>query len=86
MPSYDFPDGIHNEDSHYSRLVIGFFHGENEHQIPLRFNDPELEAILFPDLFPDGRGFYGDICNRSNSSAKPMTYGRTLDFVFIPYR
>ena len=37
--------------------TIGFFHGENERQIPLRFNDPELEAILFPDVFPDGRGF-----------------------------
>ena len=25
VPSYDFPDEIHNEDSHYSRLVIDFF-------------------------------------------------------------
>ena len=85
VPPYDFPDEIHNEDSHYSCLVIGFFHGKNKHQIPLRFNDPELEAILFPDLFPDGRGFYGDICNRSNSSAKPMTYGRYIKSQLMGY-
>ena len=44
VPSYDFPDEIHNEDFHYSRLAIGFFHGENERQILLRLND------LFPDI------------------------------------
>ena len=27
VPSYDFPDEIHNENSHYSRLAIGFLHG-----------------------------------------------------------
>ena len=53
MPSYIFPDEVHNEDAHYSRLAIGFLQSSNEHQIPLRFTDPELEAKLFPDLFPD---------------------------------
>ena len=24
VPPYDFPDEIHNEDSHHSRLAIGF--------------------------------------------------------------
>jgi len=85
VPSYDFPDEIHNEDFYYSRLAIGFFHGENERQIPLSFNDPELEAILFPDLFPDGRGFYGDICNRSNSSAKHMKYGKYIKSQLMGY-
>jgi len=84
VPSYDFPDKIHNEDSYYSRLAIGFFHGEIERQIPLNFNNPELEAILFPDLFPD-RGFYGDICNRSNSSAKHMKYGKYIKSQLMGY-
>jgi hypothetical protein len=48
MPSYIFPDEVHNEDAHYSRLAIGFLQSSDEHQIPLRFTDPELEAILFP--------------------------------------
>ena len=43
------PDEIHNEDAHYSRLVT------------LSFTDPELEPLLFPDLFPDGRGHYDDV-------------------------
>ena len=78
VPSYVFPDEIHNEDAHYSRLAIGFFQGENERQIPLCFNDPKLEAVLFPDLFPDGRGFYGDVCNRMNSNTKTITYGKYI--------
>src|SRR5438128_7977971 len=46
VPSYVLPDKIHNEDAHYSRLAVGFLRDENERQIPLRFNDPELEAIF----------------------------------------
>ena len=46
MPSYVFPDEVHNEDAHYSRLAIGFLQSSDERQIPLRFTDPELEAIL----------------------------------------
>jgi hypothetical protein len=42
VPSYVLPDEIHNKDAHYSRLAIGFLRDENERQIPLRFNDPEL--------------------------------------------
>ena len=43
VPSYVFPDKRHNEDAYYSRLAIGFFQ-EYKRQIPLRFNNPELEA------------------------------------------
>ena len=56
-PSYVLPDKIHGEDTYYSRLAIGFFQEEYKRQIPLCFNNPELEAVLFPDLFSDGRGF-----------------------------
>ena len=51
----------------------------DEHQIPLRFTDPELEAILFPDLFPDGHGYYGEISNRSSSLKNDaLTYGKYI--------
>ena len=45
-PLYVFPD----EDANYFRLVYRTW-GENERQTPLCFNNPELEAFLFPDLF-----------------------------------
>ena len=51
VPSHVFPDKRHNEDAYYSRLAIGFFQEEYKRQIPLCFNNPELEAFLFPDLF-----------------------------------
>ena len=85
VPSYVFPDEVHNEDAHYSRLAIGFFQGEDKRQIPLRIHDPELEAILFPDLFPDGRGFYGDVCNRLNSNTKTITYGKHIKSQLMGY-
>jgi len=79
MPSYIFPDEVHNEDAHYSRLAIGFLQSSDEHQIPLRFTDPELEAILFPDLFPDGHGYYGEISNRLSSlNNDALTYGKYI--------
>ena len=77
MPPYVFPDEVHNEDTHYSRLAIGFLQGEDERQIPLRFSDPELEPIIFPDLFPDGRGHYGDLLNQSTENNNcSLTYGK----------
>lgn len=47
MPPYE----IHNEDAHYSRLAIGFLLNNDEQQLLLSFTDPELEPLLFPDLF-----------------------------------
>jgi len=90
VPPYVLPDEIH-EDAHYSRLAIRFFQDENERQIPLRFNDPELEAILFPDLFPDGREFYGNRSNPNNTTIaydkyiKSRLMGRTISPSSRPY-
>ena len=55
IPSHDFPDEIHNEDSHYTRLVIGFLYTKDDNRIPIPLHDPELEALLYPDLFPDNQ-------------------------------
>jgi len=86
MPPYVLPNEIHNEDAHYSRLAIGFLIDNNERQIPLSFADSELEAIIFPDLFPDGHGYYGGICSQSQSSTDvALTYGKYVKARLIGY-
>jgi hypothetical protein len=47
VPNYDFPDEIHNEDSHYSRLMAGFLQINDNNRIPISFSSPDLEALLF---------------------------------------
>ena len=50
VPPYDFPDEIHNEDSHYSCLAIGFLCTKDDNKIPTALHDPELEALMYSDL------------------------------------
>ncbi len=66
MPSYDFNPEIHNEDFRYNRLMAGFISNPNEKQLPISYNDKNLEGLLFPDLFPSGTGFYNDTFNSEN--------------------
>ncbi|GES90942.1 DNA helicase Pif1, ATP-dependent [Rhizophagus clarus] len=49
---------IHNEDFHYSRLMAGFLTDPNNKELPILFYDKNIEPLLFPDLFPYGKGFY----------------------------
>jgi hypothetical protein len=58
LPSYDFDTEIHNEDYHYSRLMAGFLTDPNNKELPIPFYDKNIEPLLFPDLFPYGKGFY----------------------------
>ena len=58
MPPYDFDAEIHNEDYHYSRLMAGFLTDPNNKELPISFYDKNIEPLLFPDLFPYGKGFY----------------------------
>jgi len=60
LPPYDFDTEIHNEDFHYSRLMAGFLTDPNDKELPIPFYDKNIEALLFPDLFPYGRGFYSN--------------------------
>src|SRR5439155_24637590 len=48
----DFPTEVHDEDSHYSRLMAGFVKTPENSLLPLSLDDPNLEPLLFPDLFP----------------------------------
>src|ERR1700722_15517243 len=66
MPPYDFNPEIHNEDFNYNRLMAGFINDPNEKQLPISYNDENLEGLLFPDLFPNGQGFYNHTFNREN--------------------
>ena len=58
LPPYDLDTEIHNEDYHYSRLMAGFLTDPNNKELPIPFYDKNIEALLFPDLFPYGKGFY----------------------------
>jgi hypothetical protein len=75
VPFTDFPAEIHNEDFHYTHLMAGFVRTSNT-SLPLTFNDPHLEPLMFPDIFPDGRGHYYDQCAEvsEDDSIKTETY------------
>jgi len=91
MPPYVLPDEIHDEDTHYSRLAIGFLLNKDEQRIPLSFTDFGLELLLFPDLFPDGHGHYGELCNQlqsphfSANNDKALTYGKYVKAQLMRY-
>jgi len=75
----DFPLEIHNEDAHYARLMAGFVRTRNDTSLPLSFSDPELEPLLFPDLFPNGKGHFHDKTHfSSDSSTISETYGKYI--------
>uniref|UniRef100_U9SZG3 Uncharacterized protein n=1 Tax=Rhizophagus irregularis (strain DAOM 181602 / DAOM 197198 / MUCL 43194) TaxID=747089 RepID=U9SZG3_RHIID len=77
VPNANFNVEIHNEDYHYSHLMAGFIRTPDSTLLPLAINDPDLEALLFPDLFPNGKGYYND--NTSNSNlTREETYSKYI--------
>src|SRR5581483_12364797 len=58
IPNVNFNVEIHNEDYHYTHLMAGFVKTSDNTSLPLAINDPDLEALLFSDLFPNGKGHY----------------------------
>ncbi|CAG8490878.1 16859_t:CDS:2 [Acaulospora morrowiae] len=75
LPNLDFSIEIHNEDFHYTRLIAGFVQTSNSTKLPLSFSNPELEPLLFPDIFPDGHGHYNEIKIHNKNS---ITYGKYI--------
>ena len=73
VPNYDFPSEVHDEDFHYSRLMAGFVQENENLRIPISTHDPNLEPLLFPDLFTDGRGHYHD-----PHDERTETYGKYI--------
>ncbi|RHZ81814.1 hypothetical protein Glove_117g473 [Diversispora epigaea] len=43
------------------KLITGIQKTDDTNLIPISINDPNLEALLFPDLFPDGHGHFNEI-------------------------
>ncbi|CAJ0648043.1 5265_t:CDS:2 [Entrophospora sp. SA101] len=53
-----------------------FFH--NCSLLPIRVNDPHLEPLLFPDIFPDGEGYFCDSSgDNRNTDHKMRNYQNT---------
>ncbi|CAB4375482.1 unnamed protein product [Rhizophagus irregularis] len=68
VPNTNFNVEIHDEDYHYTHLMAGFVKTSDNTSLPLSINDPSLEALLFPDLFPNGKGFYNDSNDNLNTT------------------
>ncbi len=75
VPPFDFDSEIHDEDYHYKRLMAGFITNPEDKTLPVSYSDPNLEALIFPDLFPLGKNHFGDINNSSNRRPMIDTYG-----------
>ena len=78
VPNINFNIEIHNEDYHYSHLMAGFVRKADNTLLPLATNNPDLEALLFPDLFPDGKGHYHDNNNSNSSLLREETYSKYI--------
>src|SRR5581483_528598 len=68
VPNVNFNVEIHNEDYHYSHLMARFVRTPDNTLLPLAVDDSNLEVLLFPDLFPDGKGYYRDPDSNSTTT------------------
>ncbi|CAG8667029.1 10195_t:CDS:1, partial [Ambispora leptoticha] len=75
VPNDSFPLEIHNEDSHYNRLVAGSINNTN---LPILFNNPDLEALIFPDLFSNSNSYYENIRQLLNFQPSLESYGKYI--------
>ncbi|RHZ53160.1 hypothetical protein Glove_450g4 [Diversispora epigaea] len=48
----NFDNEIHNEDYHFTHLIAGFLINPTDKELLISYKNPDLEAFLFPDLFP----------------------------------
>ncbi len=49
---------VYNENFHYSRLIAEFVYNDNNLSLPIFIYDSNLESLLFPHLFSDGKDHY----------------------------
>ena len=78
VPNDSFPREIHNEDAHHSRLIAGSTWNDSVVKLPILFKNPDLEALMFPDLFPKGRGHYEDIKQLLSLQSSIESYGKYI--------
>src|SRR4051812_5519333 len=84
LSSTDFPTEIHNEDFHYTHLMAGFIKTPTT-TLPLAFDNPDLEPLIFPDLFPNGKGHFYDqnTDTLEDDSVKSETYGKYIKYCLL---
>ncbi len=46
--------------------MVGFINNPDKKQLSISYNDKNLEGLLFPNLFPNGKGFYNNTFNNEN--------------------
>lgn len=51
--------------------------------MPISFSDPELEPLVFPDLFPDGNGYFNQ--GISNPETRAETYRKYIKERLLGY-
>ncbi|CAG8664894.1 1253_t:CDS:1 [Ambispora leptoticha] len=77
IPNNAFPPEIHNEDLRYKRLMAGFMN-LGDLMLPISYGDPDLEAMIFPDLFSTGKGHYENICSQLDLHSSTESYRKYI--------
>ncbi|CAH1767476.1 13410_t:CDS:2 [Entrophospora sp. SA101] len=75
VPNDAFPPETHNEDASYNHLIAGTLKLKDQPDALISFNNKNLEAYIFPDLFPTGQGHYEDIRKLLNFKPQTDSYG-----------
>jgi hypothetical protein len=76
VPNNDLPVQIHNEDYKYERLMAGFMKSNDDLTLPISYNNPDIEALLFPDIFTTGYGHYESIKHSLEFKQNTDSYGK----------
>ncbi|CAG8698324.1 865_t:CDS:2, partial [Scutellospora calospora] len=78
VPNIQFPQEIHDQDSHHTRLIAASTPNSDGSNLPLLFNNPDLEALIFSDLFSNGKGHFENMKKRSNLQPSIDSYGKYI--------
>lgn len=76
IPNYLFPPK-NNEDYRYNHLLASSIE-TNNCSIPISYNNPNLEAILFSDLFSTGKDHYEDLKTSLFLQSSTKTYSKYI--------
>src|SRR6266542_1174727 len=72
VSNINLPNKVHNKDFHYSRLMIGFVYNNDNLSLLISIYDLNLEPLLFPHLFSDGKGHYHDMKKYAQSNENKL--------------
>src|SRR6266540_5538743 len=70
---------IHDEDFHYTHLIVGFLRTSDNILLSLFVDNLNLELLLFPDLFSNNKeNYYNIIFNNNNNTICEKTYSKCI--------